>query len=528
MRIECAQASHPGRDPAKQINEDSAGYAQTPSGHLFVVCDGMGGHAGGRQASEAAIRTIFEHMAQKTGAAAGPSALRTAIEEAARRVFQLGGPAHNPYRPGSTCVSLLLDQTKATTAHVGDSRAFAIRGQRIFRLTRDHSLVQELVDSGALTEEQAVGHPDANKITRALGMTPEVEVELRADPLEVFAGDLFLLASDGLTDLVSTEDILAVTLAHIEQGGPQAVADTLVDLANERGGHDNITVQVVRVQATGPVRSTTLAQEPSAVKPIEPAAVERPELGMLRASDTVREDTSPTAIDITRAPARGGFAKAPGKRGDEITAILDQQSGAPQASAPPARKSKRPPPPARPGAAEPIAPVAPGPTIPGKPLEPRPQRVATTAPDRPLPTVVDPSLSDAPVVGAPTRAQTAVGLGGASALAPTAAGPAGGAPAAGPLPGHPGQAHLGAAAPSGPGFAGSPGQPPAAPISSPVAVPALPQLAGPADALRPYGGLFQPAPSEPVANHPLVYVVLVMAVVIGVLLVTLLWVTCGG
>ncbi len=82
-------------------------------------------------------------------------------------------------KPGSTCVALLIGEGRAETAHVGDSRAFAVRSQRIFRLTRDHSLVQDLIDSGALTEEQAVGHPDANKITRALGMTPEIEVARR-------------------------------------------------------------------------------------------------------------------------------------------------------------------------------------------------------------------------------------------------------------------------------------------------------------------------------------------------------------
>jgi PPM family protein phosphatase len=363
IQLDCAQATHPGLDPTKQVNEDSAGYAETSFGHLFVVCDGMGGHAGGRQASELAIRTIFEVVGKLAGQRRGREALREAIEEAARRVYRLGGPPTNLYRPGSTCVALLLGEGRVETAHVGDSRAFGIRGQRIFRLTRDHSLVQDLIDSGALTETQAIGHPDANKITRALGMTPEVEVELRPEPMELFPGDVFLLATDGLTDLVTTDDILGVTLDAVEAKGAQAVCDRLVSLANERGGHDNITVQVVRVRSTGSMRANTLQQEPGVLgdgpRPAAEGASGRPPADR---EGTVPDDTGPTVVDPTHPGGEPGAG-----RGDAMS---------------------------------PIAPAPPGPTVLQKP---RIKGVTTTAPDRPLPTVVDPSLATEPVVPPPIR-----------------------------------------------------------------------------------------------------------------------------
>jgi len=355
LQLDCAQASHPGRDPSKQVNEDSAGYAETRHGHLFVVCDGMGGHAGGQQASQMAIHTIFEMVGIPSGRRAGREVLKDAIEEAARRVYRLGGPASNIYRPGSTCVSLLLQENRAETAHVGDSRAYAIRGQRIFRITRDHSLVQDLIDSGALSEQQAIGHPDANKITRALGMLPEVDVELRPDPMEIFADDIFLLATDGLSDLVPAEDILSVTLATIPSGA-QAVCDKLVDLANERGGHDNITVQVVRVRSTGPLRRLTLPGGPSGLAGgggLGPSPEVGLEAGSAGAEGTV-PDAGPTLVDAPRAPVA---------------------TTAPDVGAP-------------------------SPTIVQEPAE----RLPITAPDRPAPTVVDQSLSSVAVAPTPSKA----------------------------------------------------------------------------------------------------------------------------
>src|SRR5262245_51162638 len=261
VRIEFAQASDPGRDPNKQVNEDSCGYAETKLGHLLVLCDGMGGHYGGKEASRTAITTIFAVLDRAPGLTPA-RALKAAIEEAGRRVYLLGGPPENRTRPGSTVVSLLLHDGGLDVAHVGDSRGYIIRANQIYPVTRDHSMVQAMIDAGMLTEQQAIGHPDANKITRALGMKPEVEVEVRPEPMDLFAGDIVLLSSDGLTDLALAPDILGAVRQALASGAVEHACKQLVDLANNRGGHDNITVQMARVQEVPSKARATIPQAP--------------------------------------------------------------------------------------------------------------------------------------------------------------------------------------------------------------------------------------------------------------------------
>src|SRR6478609_8281019 len=218
LKIEFAQATDPGRDPNKQVNEDACGYVESRFGHLCVLCDGMGGHYGGKEASRTAITTIFEVMEATPNTVSPVAALKAAIEEAGRRVYQLGGPPENRTRPGSTVVAMLLHDRGVDVGHVGDSRAYVIRANQIYPLTRDHSMVQGMIDAGMLTEEQAIGHPDANKITRALGMKPEVEVEMRPETMELFDGDVVLQSSDGLTDLALGADILGATRQALASG----------------------------------------------------------------------------------------------------------------------------------------------------------------------------------------------------------------------------------------------------------------------------------------------------------------------
>jgi PPM family protein phosphatase len=265
--VEFAELSDPGREPSKQVNEDASGYAETAHGHLAVVCDGMGGHAGGREASEAAIRTIMGEVTSAAASEPAPAALTRAIEAAGRAVYAVGGPGPQELRPGSTAVALLLHEAGAELCHVGDSRAYLVRGSVIQRLTRDHSMVQEMVDAGVLRPEDAPMHPEANKITRALGMAAEVEVETAPKPAPITAGDTLLLATDGLTDLVSDAEILGVVKQRIALG-PAVVCQDLVALANERGGHDNVTVQVVHVLELPPQRAR--APDPTQVDVGEP------------------------------------------------------------------------------------------------------------------------------------------------------------------------------------------------------------------------------------------------------------------
>jgi PPM family protein phosphatase len=162
---------------------------------------------------------------------------------------------------------MLFGDRGVDVAHVGDSRAYCIRAGQIYPLTRDHSMVQGMIDAGMISEAEAIGHPDANKITRALGMKPEVEVEVRPEPMELFPGDILLQSSDGLTDLVLAADILGSVRQSLASGQVPQACNQLVQLANDRGGHDNITVQMVRVVEVAPRAALTIPQAPAPAIP---------------------------------------------------------------------------------------------------------------------------------------------------------------------------------------------------------------------------------------------------------------------
>jgi len=316
LKIEFAQASDPGRDPNKQVNEDSCGYAETRFGHLCVLCDGMGGHYGGKEASRTAITTIFEMFDQLPLTVAPGHALKQAIEEAGRRVYHLGGPPENRTRPGSTVVAMLLHDRGLDVAHVGDSRAYIIRSSQIYPLTRDHSMVQGMIDAGMLTEESAMGHPDSNKITRALGMKPEVEVEVRPEVMELFPGDVLLQSSDGLTDLALGRDILGATRQALASGGVEHACTTLVKLANDRGGHDNITVQMVRVGEVAPKTGNTIPERPQgaaapAAAPSSPQSAPGPTPPM-----TPPAGPASLPLETVQMTAPGGLAPNPAFHGN--------------------------------------------------------------------------------------------------------------------------------------------------------------------------------------------------------------------
>lgn len=285
--VDFAELSDPGRDPSKQVNEDASGYAETPIGHLAVVCDGMGGHEAGREASQAAVRCIIETARGQSPSVIPGLVLKHAIERAGRAVYALGGAAQAAHRPGSTCVAVLIHPGGAEVAHAGDSRAYLVRGEQIERLTRDHSMVQELVEARMLTPEQALAHPDANQITRALGIAPEVAVDVRPEPLGLAPGDVLLLASDGLTDLVSDPEISEVVRRRV-QNGTAAVCQELVALANARGGHDNVTalvLSIVEMPASTTARGTVIE----------------------RVSGTLIAEPKSTLLDPESAPAKTLF-----------------------------------------------------------------------------------------------------------------------------------------------------------------------------------------------------------------------------
>jgi protein phosphatase len=266
-KVEYADRSDPGRDPDKQVNEDACGHRETRFGHLCVVCDGMGGHAAGREAAELALAAILETFENAPEGTSPAAVLRSAIEEASRRVHVMPTNEVAMGRPGSTVVAVVLHRGGTEVGHIGDSRAYLVHEGRISRITRDHSIVQELVDHGLLTLDQAPRHPDANRITRALGMAPEVEAELRPEAVPHVAGDTFVLCSDGLSDLVEDAEILAI----VGRETAACAASKLVDLANARGGHDNITVVVVRPKETAVTATAT--EGPALAPSVHPQAV---------------------------------------------------------------------------------------------------------------------------------------------------------------------------------------------------------------------------------------------------------------
>jgi PPM family protein phosphatase len=316
--IEYAERSDPGRDPEKQVNEDACGHRETRFGHLCVVCDGMGGHAAGREAAELAATTIFEVFEGASEGTPPAELLRSAIEEANRRVHVMRTSEVAMGRPGSTVVAVLLHGGGTEVAHVGDSRAYLVEHGQIFRLTRDHSIVQELVDRGLLSPERAAHHPEANRITRALGMAVEISAELLPQPVHHVAGDAFVLCSDGLSDLVADGEILGIVGA---EPPAQAVAK-LVDMANARGGHDNVTVVVLRARETAAAATAaggvapTLAQTsasqpaPSAIGS-SPTRLEAPHSAALNPAAT-----SPLARPLEPTPPPLSTRSVPtGRRG---------------------------------------------------------------------------------------------------------------------------------------------------------------------------------------------------------------------
>jgi PPM family protein phosphatase len=233
-----AAATSVGR--VRHGNEDSFGLH--PEHGIFIVCDGMGGAAGGEIASSMTVRVVLERMTGN-GAASGET-LHEAIAEANRAVLERGDQDAGLYGMGTTLVALLLraGQPSALIAHAGDSRCYLFRAGRLSRCTHDHSLVDEQMRLGTMTREEAERSPFRSVITRAIGTQQTVSEEIQE--VEAGSGDLFLLCTDGLTREVDEDEI-----ARVLGAGPDLdrMARRLVEEANEAGGRDNVTCLLVRV-----------------------------------------------------------------------------------------------------------------------------------------------------------------------------------------------------------------------------------------------------------------------------------------
>lgn len=213
-----------------------------------VVCDGMGGARGGAVASSIAVSVLEQRFSGGLTPQLPEDGIRALMEDAAsqanREVYQLACADPSKRGMGTTLVALVLRGSTVHLMHAGDSRAYLYRSGALERLTRDHSMVQEMVENGSLTPQQAENHPNKNLITRAVGVNAELEVEY--GERQVQPGDILLLCSDGLTNSVSEQDLCGI-LAGGEFFG---AADAMVRAALAGGGQDNITSVLVKVEAT--------------------------------------------------------------------------------------------------------------------------------------------------------------------------------------------------------------------------------------------------------------------------------------
>ncbi len=268
IKVEVGARSETGY--VRNENQDRMSGAEIPLGQLYIVADGMGGHKGGAMAAELTIVGLQRHIAAAPPDASGEEVIRAAFKKVNENVYQ---KAHsdNPETEGmgSTAVLLLISNGVARLAHVGDSRAYLYRQDQLRQLTKDHTIVQKMVDAGMLTLEEAANHPNASVLERAVGSKPSVEVDI-SDELRIHNGDAILLCSDGLSGYVTDAEIQEVLRSPATV---QQVTEQLVQLALDQGGEDNITVQFVQY---GP-REEALSRPKGSQKlqPIEPARPRR-------------------------------------------------------------------------------------------------------------------------------------------------------------------------------------------------------------------------------------------------------------
>jgi len=235
----------------RETNEDNGRHitpfapeTQNHRGTLTIVADGMGGHSSGEIASEMAVELVSRFYYEDE-LNSSSDALRYAVEQASRRIYETSITDEKYFGMGTTIVALVLLNDTAFAAHVGDSRLYRLRRREMECLTIDHSQVMEMVKRGIISMAEAHNHDDKNIILRAVGTQPTVEVEV-SEPFYIEAGDEFLLCSDGLCDMVDDAEMREVWLG---ENDIHAVGEQLIDLAKARGGHDNITVGIVRVAA---------------------------------------------------------------------------------------------------------------------------------------------------------------------------------------------------------------------------------------------------------------------------------------
>jgi len=240
-RLATASATHAGK--IRGFNDDSV--AHDSSSGAFVLADGMGGHNAGDVAAEMATRIVVEALAgDATGSVRGAERVRHAVHEANQAICKAGQSDSARSGMGTTLAIALFGDSRVTIGHVGDSRIYRLRNGRLKLLTRDHSVLQEQAETGLLDRESARVSQNRSLVTRALGAGYDATPEI--GEIDLLHGDILLLCTDGLNDMVDDADI---ELALAELGcNLDMAADVLVEMANDNGGQDNISVLLVRVE----------------------------------------------------------------------------------------------------------------------------------------------------------------------------------------------------------------------------------------------------------------------------------------
>jgi PPM family protein phosphatase len=225
----------------RRQNEDFIDSEKTANATIFILCDGMGGHVGGAVASQTAAKALKSFFIRKKDDHI-PELMYQAFVFANDAIQSKVEKQPELRSMGTTAVVLFVADDLVYYGHIGDSRLYLLRDNKLVQLTRDHSYVQTLIDKGLLTEDDAKIHPQRNRITRVLGTRQEIDPEVCDTPITTKAGDIFLLCSDGLNGMISDEDMAGILRSNLNV---QEKADALVQAANEAGGIDNISVIIV-------------------------------------------------------------------------------------------------------------------------------------------------------------------------------------------------------------------------------------------------------------------------------------------
>jgi protein phosphatase len=315
LRVAADHFSHSDTGRARRANEDSY-YARSP---VFVVADGMGGAQAGEVASRLAVEAFERGLSADDGRTSGEELLAARVHEANARIHAMSQAEQERAGMGTTITAAHVGEHDVAIAHVGDSRAYRMRGEEFVRLTEDHSLVEEMRRRGQLTAQEADEHPQRSIITRALGPEPDVLVDTSS--WRGAAGDVYLLCSDGLTSMVPETDVADILRT---EGSLRERGRALIAAANDAGGRDNITVILFRLEEVGGPSDAALEQPTSvggtgalttadvqgaiAEAPPEPA---RPRAETGAASQTSRHlrSSTPVPADAGRGRRRRRLAK---------------------------------------------------------------------------------------------------------------------------------------------------------------------------------------------------------------------------